>query len=333
MPTIREVAEHAQVSVTTVSHVINNTRFVSEAVRERVQHAMRELGYRPNSLARSLRRGETRTLGLVLPDSANPYFAEMARAVENAAFAQGYSVIISNTDDDPAKEMHYVAVLTAKQVDGIIFIATGETGNSLTQLSRSGPPVVLVDRNLHEVQLDSVLADNQHGGYLAGKYLIESGCRRLACIAGPSSVTPSAQRVTGFRQALEEAGLDCRQEWILRGDFHPSSGYDAALQLLTGRDLPDGIFACNDLMAIGALRAIVERGYKIPQDVSLVGYDDIELASFASPPLTTIVQPKAEMAAGALRLLLERINNSDHPTQSLVLPTRLVQRQSTRSRV
>ena len=294
---------------------------------------MSELGYRPNSLARSLRRGETRTLGLVLPDSANPYFAEMARAVENAAYAQGYSVIISNTDDDPAKEMHYVTVLTAKQVDGIIFIASGELGVSLSPLSKSGPPIVLVDRNLSEVELDSVMADNHRGGYLATRHLIESGCRRLACIAGPSTVTPSAQRVTGFKQALDEAGLDCPPAWIVRGDFHASSGYEAAQRLLAAPPHPDGIFACNDLMAIGALRAALERNCRVPQDVSVVGYDDIELASYAYPSLTTIAQPKVEMAAQAVHLLLQRINNADQPTQSQVLPTHLVQRQSTRSRI
>ena len=330
MSPIREVAEHAGVSSTTVSHVINNTRFVSEAVRRRVEVAMKELGYRPNTLARSLRRGETHTLGLVLPDSANPFFAEMARAVEYAAFGFGYSVVICNTEDDLAKESHYVEVLTNQQVDGIIFIAAGEQRGANHKLKQQCPPLVLVDRDLGDVQLDTVLADNHQGGYLAGRHLIETGCRRLACITGPSNVNPSAQRVTGFLKAMNEANLSCPEEWICRGDFHPSSGYRTAQGLFALPNPPDGIFACNDLMAIGALRAALENKYAVPSEVGIIGFDDIELASYAFPPLTTISQPKAQMAQLSVQLLVERISDGDRSARGLLLPTQLIQRQSTR---
>lgn len=330
MPTIREVAESAGVSSTTVSHVINNTRFVSAGTRQRVDRAMKELGYRPNSLARSLRRGETNTLGLVLPDSANPFFAEMARAVESAAFSLGYSVMICNTEDDLVKEAHYVEVLTNKQVDGIIFIAAGDRSNALHRMHQGFPPVILVDRDLGEVQLDTVQADNRLGGYLAARHLIETGCRRLACITGSSNVTPSALRITGFTQAIEEAGLSCPADWICRGDFHPSTGYRAAQYLFSLPNPPDGIFACNDLMAIGALRAALESGRSVPADVAIVGFDDIELASYTIPPLTTIAQPKTEMAQLAVKLLVERISDGAQAARSLLLPPILIQRQSTR---
>lgn len=331
MATIREVAELANVSPTTVSHVINNTRFVSPALQARVQAAMEQLDYRPNVLARSLRRGETRTLGLILPDSANPFFAEMARAVEGAAFHQHYSVMICNTEDDPAKEAHYVEVLANKQVDGLVFIAAGDQSAALAPLSNHIPPLVLVDRDLGDAHLPTVLADNCQGGYLAAGHLIKCGYHRLACIAGPSHVTPSAQRITGFLEALQEAGFSCPPERLLRGDFHPSSGYQAAKILLEASDPPDGIFACNDMMAIGVLRAALETGRSIPDEFGIVGFDNIELASYTFPSLTTIAQPMQQMAQEAVSLLVERINDSLHRSQRLVLPTELIVRQSTRS--
>jgi len=331
MTTIREVARHAGVSSTTVSHVINETRFVSDDVRQRVLAAMQELDYRPNVLARSLRRGETCTLGLILPDSANPFFAEMARAVELSAHDQGYSVVFCNTEDDPDKEERYVEVLINKQIDGLIFIAAGDHSASISPLRNHIPPLVLVDRDLLDVPFSTVLADNYQGGCLAAQHLLACGYQRMAIIAGPSNLTPSAQRVTGFLEGLRQAGLNCPPERIIHGDFHPSSGYRAAQDLLSSPHPPDGIFACNDLMAIGALRAAMESGLTIPDNLGIVGFDDIELAAYASPPLTTIAQPKLEMAQQAVVLLLEQISDSSLPARRLILPTGLIQRQSTRS--
>ncbi len=329
MATIREVAESAGVSYATVSHVINNTRFVTQETRDRVLTAMTALNYRPNALARSLRQGKTNTIGLVLPDSANPFFAEISRSIEDEAFKKGYSVFLCNTELDTERELFYVDVLSKKQVDGIIFVAAGDQSDSLDYLRRENMPVVLIDRNLPNVQVDVVLTDHQLGGYLATRHLIGLGHQRIACIAGPSTITPSAERITGYQKALEEAGLPCDENLILRGDYHAQSGLDVTNAILNMTPRPTAIFALNDLMALGALRAASEAGYFIPKDLAVVGYDDLELSRFTSPPLTTISQPKKEISAQAVSLLVQRLSGKSESPSRVVLPPQLIVRRST----
>jgi LacI family transcriptional regulator len=331
MTTIREVAESAGVSYATVSHVINNTRVVSQETRNRVLAAMTKLNYRPNALARSLRQGRTNTMGLVLPDSANPFFAEISRSIEDEAFKKGYSVILCNTELDTQRELFYVDVLSKKQVDGIIFVAAGDQADSLDFLLRENMPVVMIDRDIPNVEVDAVLTDNQLGGFLATRHLIEIGHKHIACIAGPSSITPSAERIIGYRRALEQAGLPYDETLILRGDYHAQSGMEIAHSILKLEPRPTAIFAMNDLMALGALRAAAEAGYSVPKDLAVVGYDDLELAHFTNPPLTTIAQPKKQIGARAIDLLVERIAHKDRPPSRLVLPPELIVRRSTQS--
>ena len=330
MATIREVAESAGVSYATVSHVINNTRVVSQETRERVLAAMAALNYRPNALARSLRQGKTNTMGLVLPDSANPFFAEISRSIEDAAFKKGYSVFLCNTELDTNRELFYVDVLSKKQVDGIIFVAAGDQADSLDFLLRQDMPVVMIDRDLPNVEVDAVLTDHQLGGFLATRHLIELGHRRIACIAGPSSITPSAQRITGYRQALEQASLPYDEGLILRGDYHAQSGMEITHAILKMNPRPTAIFALNDLMALGALRAAAEDGYSVPKDLAIVGYDDLELAQFTNPPLTTIAQPKREIGAQAVNLLVDRISRKSISPSRLILAPELIVRRSTK---
>lgn len=329
MATIREVAESAGVSYATVSHVINNTRLVSQETRERVLAAMDALNYRPNALARSLRQGKTNTLGLVLPDSANPFFAEISRSIEDEAFKKGYSVFLCNTERDTQRELFYVDVLSNRQVDGIIFVAAGDQADSLDFLLNRNMPVVMIDRNLPMVEVDAVLTDNQLGGFLATQHLVDLGHTRIACIAGPSSITPSAERIIGYRRALEEAGLSYDENLILRGDYHAQSGMDITNSILAMNPRPTAIFALNDLMALGALRAAAESGRSIPKDLAVVGYDDLEIAHFSNPPLTTIAQPKKEIGVHAVRLLVDRMSQKNRPTSRLVLPPELIVRRST----
>ena len=331
MATIREVAESAGVSYATVSHVINNTRLVSPETRERVLAAMDALNYRPNALARSLRQGKTHTLGLVLPDSANPFFAEISRSIEDEAFKEGYSVFLCNTELDTQRELFYVDVLSKKQVDGIIFVAAGDQADSLDFLVRRNMPVVMIDRYLPNVEVDAVLTDNQLGGYLATRHLLELGHTRIACIAGPSSITPSAERIIGYRRAVQEAGLPYEESLILRGDYHAQSGMDIAHSILKMQPRPTAIFALNDLMALGALRAAAEAGCSVPGDIAVVGYDDLEIARFTNPPLTTVAQPKREIGARAIQLLIERMSLKDSPRSRLVLPPELIVRRSTQA--
>ena len=329
MTTIREVAESAGVSYATVSHVINNTRLVSPETRERVLAAMDTLNYRPNALARSLRQGKTNTIGLVLPDSANPFFAEISRSIEDEAFKKGYSVFLCNTESDTKRELFYVDVLSKKQVDGIIFVAAGDQADSLDYLLQRNMPVVMIDRNVPNVEGDAVLTDHQLGGYLATRHLLELGHTQIACIAGPSSITPSAERIIGYRRALEEAGLPFDEKLVIRGDYHAQSGMDITNSLLKMNPRPTAIFALNDLMAIGALRAAAEVGYSIPKDLAVVGYDDLEIARFTNPPLTTIAQAKKEIGAQAVNLLVDRMARKSRPPSRLVLAPELIVRRST----
>jgi LacI family transcriptional regulator len=326
--TMRDVAEHAGVSVTTVSHVINDTRHVSEELRTRVEEAMRELAYQPNALARSLRRNESCTIGMILPDGTNPYFAEIARSIEDKSFSEDYSVIICNSDGDLSKELNYINVLMEKRVDGIIFVAAGMSAAHIRMLQEKRMPVVVVDRDSPGVMVDSVQIDNAAGGQLATDHLVELGHERIACIAGPSYVTPSGERVDGYRRALHEAGLSADADDVLLGNFNAESGYQAATQLLSRSDPPTAIFACNDLMAIGAISAARAMGFRMPRDISIVGFDDIQLAHYSNPPLTTVRQPKYEMGRLATNLLLERIQDPDMQPRARVLDTQLVVRAS-----
>jgi LacI family transcriptional regulator len=326
---MRDVAERAGVSVTTVSHVINETRPVSDELRERVLVAINELGYQPNILARSLRRGKTHTIGMIVPDSANPFFAEVARGIEDTSFKHGYNLVLCNSDGDLSKETIYIDVLTEKRVDGILFVAAGTSTEHIRSLRERGMPLVVVDRELPGVAVDSVLTDNARGGWLATSHLIELGHRRIGCITGPSDVTPSADRITGYRQALREAGIPLDAALIVKGDFQFESGYRAAHQLLAMDDPPTAFFACNDLMAVGAISAALERGYRVPIDLSVVGFDDVPLASFNNPPLTTIAQPKYEMGVLAATMLLERLGDGDMAPRRQLLDTSLLIRQST----
>jgi LacI family transcriptional regulator len=326
---MRDVAERAGVSVTTVSHVINETRPVSDELRQRVLAAIDELGYQPNVLARSLRRGETHTIGMIVPDSANPFFAELARGIEDTSFAHGYNLILCNSDGDLDKELIYADVLTEKQVDGILFVAAGVSTDHIRALQERRIPVVIVDREIPDVSVDQVLTDNARGGWLATRHLLELGHRCIGCITGPSDVTPSAERVTGYRQALSEGGIPVDEVLIVKGDFQYESGYRAARQILARDDPPTAIFTCNDLMAVGAISAAVEMGRQVPVNLSVVGFDDVRLASFANPPLTTIVQPKYEMGVLATTMLLERMRDHDIPPRRRLLDTSLLIRQST----
>ncbi len=294
----------------------------------RVEAAMRDLGFRPNALARSLRRGHTHTLGLILPDSSNPFFAEVGRAIEAAAFEFGYSVILGNTEGDRARERFYVDILYKKQVDGLVFVGAGDDADAVSEVLGRGVPMVVVDRPMPDLAVDTVTIDNQAGGYLVTQHLIGLGHRRIGCIQGPSNLTPSAERLTGYRQALAEAGLPYDPGLVLRGDFRPESGRRAAEALLAQPAPPTALFACNDMMAFGVLRAAVESRRQVPADLAVAGFDDIELASFGTLPLTTVAQPKAEMGRRAVQLVTERMAERATPVRREVLPVQLIVRDS-----
>ncbi|MBC7231972.1 MAG: LacI family DNA-binding transcriptional regulator [Chloroflexi bacterium] len=329
MATMKDVAQAAGVSVTTVSHVINETRYVSEELRERVLKAMEDLHYHPNTLARSLRQGISHTIGLIVPDNANPFFADVARVVETHGFKAGYSTILCNSDGQLEKELTYVNVLLAKKVDGVIFIAANSQSEHIALLTEQKIPVVIADRHMPDVEVDVVLVDNYRGGYLATEYLISLGHHRIGCITGPSDTTPGADRVRGYKDALTFAGLPIDKNLIVRGDFRYAGGASGAQKLLDLKEPPTAIFACNDAMAMAAMAVIRERGLAIPDDISIVGFDDIPQASFTSPPLTTVAQPIQDIGRIATDLLIERMSGStSRPYQRIILDVKLVIRGS-----
>jgi len=317
------------VSITTVSHVINKTRAVSDELTERVREAMDELDYQPNLLARGLRKKESTTLGVILPDITNSFFADIARAIEDTSFRHGFSVILCNTDDDVAKEITYTRALSEKQVDGIIFVAAGKSADQVRSLQEQKLPVVVVDRAIEDISADTVAADHAKGGLLATRHLIDLGHKRIACIMGPSILEPAAQRMYGYRKAMQDAGLPVMDEWIVRSNFRYDGGREAAIKLLSLPEPPTAIFASNDMMAIGAIGAAKGLGMMIPDDLSIVGFDDILLSAIFNPGLTTVTQPKYEIGVLATNMLLDRIENPQIPVRREVLDTDLVVRAST----
>ncbi|MDR2333209.1 MAG: LacI family transcriptional regulator [Burkholderiaceae bacterium] len=304
MTSIKDVARLAGVSVTTVSHVLNKTRAVHVDTQARVLEAVRTLDYVPSAVARSLKMNATHTIGMLVPNNSNPYFAELVRAVEDACFEAGYALLLCNTDDNADRQRVYLDVLAKKRVDGVIVASTTDDERMSRHLAETRMPMVLIDRDIDGLDCPCVQTDHVQGGALAAEHLLQLGHERIACIAGPARLHSSESRVQGWREQLQRAGRDV--DLLVYADFSVNGGYLAMRELLD-RDAaarPSAVFACNDLMAMGALRAMHEQALGVPQDMAVVGYDDIELASYTQPALTTVAQPVQRMAGEALARLL-----------------------------
>jgi LacI family transcriptional regulator len=295
---------------------------------------MDKLGYQPNYLARSLRKGVSKTIGLIVPDAANLFFAEIARKIEDYGYKQGYSVILGNSDNDPEKQINYINTLLAKRVDGVIFISSGGEVNDLMRFVDNQVPVVVADRDVPLELADVVMLDNEKAGYDATRHLIEMGNSRIACITGPHDLSPSMQRVEGYQRAMAEFHLAVTPAYITAGDFRFLGGEQAMERLLVCDPCPDAVFVLNDMMAIGAMTAIRRAGLSIPADISVVGFDDIELASAVTPSLTTVAQPINDIARHATDLLIQRLGgNRKDENQRIILQATLIKRESTGRRL
>jgi LacI family transcriptional regulator len=330
MSTIKDIANRAGVSTATVSYVINGTRFVSPELHDRVMSAVIELDYRPNAVAQSLRQKRTRTIGLIVPDNSNPFFAEVAKGVEDAGYEAGVSVMLCNSDGTFDRELRYLKLLRDKQVEGVIFIATTPEVDHLAGTVERRIPAVVFYRTVPQFDVDTLVVDNFGGGCLATRHLIELGHDRIACVAPASVDSPSSLRVSGFRRAMEDAGLVIDEDLIFHGDNRFAGGRDGAEHLLgTGKPFT-ALFAGNDVMALGAIRTFQLRGLSVPGDVSVVGFDGIALGDFVTPSLTTVLQPRYEAGRTAFRLLRERIEEGyAGPPRASELEIRLVVREST----
>ncbi|HET8912549.1 MAG TPA: LacI family DNA-binding transcriptional regulator [Ktedonobacteraceae bacterium] len=331
MANIRDVALKAEVSISTVSRVVNGNRPVGPEIRARVLQAVEELGYRPNYLARGLRQSNTCMIGMIITDNSNPFYAEMARAIEDAGFAAGYSVILCNSDLSDEKQQAYVNVLISHQVDGIILIdSKNEMPPTLKQIIAENIPVVVTNIEKPIPSVDQVIIDNYQGGYMAGKYLLNLNHRRIGCITLHPPGERQSARIYGFQDALRESGIELQLEDFEQGNGRYDSGYNAMLELLQRGLNHTAIFVFNDLMALGAINALHSQGLKVPDDISIIGYDDIFYASAFEPALTTVAQPVTAIGQQCFALLLERIQQPDKPYSCITLPVKLVERNTCR---
>lgn len=323
-----DVARLAGTSPAVVSYVLNGgPRGVSAAARARVLAAVEQLGYHPNGIARSLRMNRTMTLGLVVPDTSNPFFAELGRAIEEAAFACGYTLLVGNAAEDDERQTGYVRTFLARQVDGLFLVPAHGAAGCLPHLHRTRTPWVAIDRRLPGMEAATVLVDNSDGARTAVEHLIGHGRTRIGCIAGPQDVMPATDRVAGWREALAEAGVRPSAMRVVHGQFGRRAGYLAAQEILADRR-HDALFVASDEQAVGALRAVTELGLRCPDDVAIASFDGIAATAYSTPALTTMAQPFGKIGETAVTGLVDRIADPALPASTTVLPVALIARGS-----
>lgn len=322
---IKEVAERAQVSSATVSRVLNGDERVSVAYRERVLQAVAELDYRPNGIARSLRRQQTDTIGVVVSDIENPHFTRAVRAIEDAAYKQGFRVILCNTDETPEKQRAYLEVLAAEQVVGVILAPADPGDPTISALIDTGIPIVAFDRSVDDQRADAVFADNVQAACLATEHLIDAGRRHVGTIAGRLEIQTGADRLKGYQDVMQRRDAPAAVGY---GEFRLDSARRATRQLLADHPELDGLVVANNLMAIGALHALRDAGKRVPDDVALVGIDDPPWAGLVAPSLTTLGQPIHQMARSAFDLLVDRITKQRTQSRFVIFNFELRVRES-----
>jgi LacI family transcriptional regulator len=329
MPTIRDVARLAGVAPITVSRVINHSGYFSDDTRQHVEAAINQLGYVPNTLARSLRSRHTNTLALVLTDITNPFWTTVTRGVEDAASDAGFNVILCNTDESEAEQEKYLNVLLQKRVDGILLVPVGCTPEPVYLIQKQDVTVVILDRRVPGIQVDTVRCDSEDGGYQLTRLLLSLGHRQIAMLSGPVGVSTAEDRVDGYCRALVESGLPVDAGNIFHGEFTQQGGYHMAQQALAISPRPTAFAAGNNFIAIGALQAVRQAGLQVPEDLALVGFDDLPAALLVDPFFTVVAQPAYEMGKQATELLLARIAGQVEPaSREIILPVEVVIRRS-----
>lgn len=331
MASLQEVAKRAKVSIATVSRVLNKSDKVVPETRATVEQALRDLGYRPSRVARRLRMnsGHAHLVGLIIPDIQNPFYAEIARGVEDAAYANEYALILCNSDENLEKERFYLEVMRAESVDGIVLPPFDDTDLAVAEIVKTGIPVVCVDRSHAKVKTDIVEVDNYQGALEGVRHLIEKGHKSIALIEGRAQVSTSRERRRGYLDALASQGIVPRRELMRAGDFKQESGRILTNELLDLRKPPTALFVCNNLMTVGALAALHQRGLRVPTDMAVVGFDDLPWAEALDPPPTVVRQPAYDVGRQAMELLLKRIMEPDRPPVTVRLRPELVIRRST----
>jgi LacI family transcriptional regulator len=330
MPTMTDVANKAGVSVATVSRALKGDgSAVSPETRERVLRAVAELDYHPNHLPRNLRARSSRIFGLVISDIGNPFFTAIARGCEDVAQREGYNLVLSNTDEDEQRELASLQTMAAERAAGVVLASTGRENAGVRRLISTGIPVVALDRRIEGVHVDTVVVDNETAAYEAVRHLIRLGHERIAMVGGPEEASPIRERQAGYERALREHRLRHSHGLVRYGDLRERGGHRATLELLASDDPPTAIFSVNNLTTLGVLTAIRELGRRAPDDVSVLGFDDVPTGELLDPPLTVVRQPTYQLGARATELLLRRVREPEAPVQEVVLAASLVIRPST----
>ncbi len=330
MATMKDIAKLAGVSTSTVSHVINKTRFVSEEISERVNNAAKELNYyAPSALARSLKINRTKTIGMLVTTSTNPFFGEVVKGVERSCYHKGYSLILCNTEGDNERMRHSINTLLQKRVDGLILMCSSLEGERIDMFERYPDiPVVVMDWGPMLFTSDKIQDNSLQGGYLATKHLIDCGHKEIGCITGPLIKHQAQMRYEGYKRAMNEANLVFNPNWIIESDFECEGGYQAFKDMFERGELPTSIFVSNDMMAMGVINAANELAIKVPDDISIIGYDDIHIAKYMSPSLTTIHQPKYRLGQAAVETLVRRLDEKSDEAEVVQLEPTLIERKS-----
>ncbi|KAB1143131.1 LacI family transcriptional regulator [Streptomyces luteolifulvus] len=333
MPTMADVARSAGVSVATVSHVLNGTRPVLPHTRQAVLDAMDELGYTPNTLARSLVTSRTRSIGLAVSAISNPYFTEILQGVEAGALEQGYSLLIADPHDDPVHERKVVQLLHERRVDGVIVAPSANPGELLAYLGRHDVPTVLLDRVVDSAadgapRFDQVCSDSAEPTAHLVTHLAGLGHRRIALVAGLPGLSTTSERITGYRHGLAAAGFPYDERLVVHGDSEAAGAERATAALLSLGAPPTALVTANNAMTIGVLRALRDHGLSVPDDIALCCFDDFAWGDLFTPRLTAIAQPSRELGAEAVRVLLERLAEPDRPARTVRLPCTFVHRTS-----
>lgn len=335
MSTIRDVASLAGVSSMTVSRVINNTGYASQAARLRVERAVQELGYVPNAVARHLRSKQTKAIALVVSDITNPFFTTIARGVEDVARARGFAVMLCNTDESDDEEARYLRLLVERQVDGVLLVPAGSPRASIRLLRTHKVPLVVLDRRVPGQRVNNVRCDSEAGAHALARHLIELGHRRIGVLTGRRAISTSADRVAGVRRALEEAGLTLDESLVRWGGFNfgnanLADGHQMAVSVLTADDPPTALLAANNFIAFGTIRALREMGLRVPDDISVVAFDDLPTEWVSDPFLTVAAQPAYEIGRRAAEMMIDSLVGEGTKTdQSVVLPFEIIVRRST----
>ncbi len=327
-PSLRDVAEYVGVSPATVSRVLNGYPYIRSEVRDKVLDAVVALGYKRNRVAQRLRASRSLLIGVLVSDITNPFLSTIVATVEAAFFERGYSVLMSNTGGNPDKEAEYLAIMENEQTAGLVIVPTIEDVSRITELAAERMPIIVVDRRMPHARVDCVLSDNIGGARSAVEYLIGLGHRQIGHMGGPRHLTSGRERLQGYLDAMQSAGLPVNEDWIRFGNHQYESGYQNTLDLLDSHPELTALFCENNMMSLGALTALRNHGIRVPDQMAVIGFDDAPWAALLNPSLTVVAQPTAQIGERAAALLLERMEQPTLDARTEVLPTSLIVRES-----